>query len=66
MNLRQKRIDEHCQSLKLEGLMPALMTDGYVPYDDIANRYGLMHLGCWAHTRRYLIEAEEALKGRAR
>ncbi|MDB0573789.1 IS66 family transposase [Ralstonia solanacearum] len=39
----------------------ALMTDGYAPYDDIANRYELVHLGCWAHARRYLIEAEEAL-----
>ncbi|MHA6868719.1 IS66 family transposase, partial [Ralstonia pseudosolanacearum] len=39
----------------------ALMTDGYAPYDDIANRYKLVHLGCWAHARRYLIEAEEAL-----
>ncbi len=39
----------------------ALMTDGYAPYDDIAHRYELVHLGCWAHARRYLIEAEEAL-----
>ncbi|KVL13664.1 hypothetical protein WS95_03895 [Burkholderia sp. MSMB1826] len=37
------------------------MTDDYAPYDDIANRYELVHLGCWAHARRYLIDAEEAL-----
>lgn len=39
----------------------ALMTDGYAPYDAVAERYGLVHLGCWAHARRYLIEADEAL-----
>jgi hypothetical protein len=39
----------------------ALMTDGYAPYDAIAQRYELVHLGCWAHARRYLIEAEQAL-----
>ncbi|MDH2240286.1 IS66 family transposase [Pigmentiphaga sp. GD03639] len=39
----------------------ALMTDGYAPYDAVAERYGLVHLGCWAHARRYLIEAQEAL-----
>jgi transposase len=39
----------------------ALMTDGYAPYDAVANTYGLVHLGCWAHARRYLIEAEEVL-----
>ncbi|MDN3370313.1 IS66 family transposase [Ralstonia pseudosolanacearum] len=39
----------------------ALMTDGYAPYDEVANTYQLAHLGCWAHARRYLIEAEDAL-----
>jgi transposase len=38
-----------------------LMTDGYAPYDAVAERYGLVHLGCWAHARRYLVEAEQAL-----
>jgi transposase len=37
----------------------ALMTDGYAPYDAVAERYGLVHLGCWAHARRYLVEAEQ-------
>lgn len=37
------------------------MTDGYAPYDDISSHCELVHLGCWAHARRYLIEAEEAL-----
>jgi transposase len=39
----------------------ALMTDGYASYDEIARVNNLIHLGCWAHARRYLIEAEEAL-----
>lgn len=45
------------------GIRPhaVLMTDGYAPYDTIADRYGLVHLGCWAHARRYLIEAQEAV-----
>jgi transposase len=38
-----------------------LMTDGYAPYDNIAATYQLVHLGCWAHARRYLVEAEESL-----
>lgn len=45
------------------GIRPgaALMTDGYAPYDAVADRYELVHLGCWSHARRYLVEAEEAL-----
>ena len=38
-----------------------LMTDGYEPYNEVARVYGLVHLGCWAHARRYLIEAEQAI-----
>ncbi|MGA8146851.1 MAG: IS66 family transposase [Gallionellaceae bacterium] len=39
----------------------ALMTDGYEVYNGIARTHGLMHLGCWAHCRRYFVEAEAAL-----
>ena len=39
----------------------ALMTDGYEPYNEVARGHGLVHLGCWAHARRYLIEAEQAI-----
>ncbi len=39
----------------------ALMTDGYEVYNGIARAQGLVHLGCWAHCRRYFIEAEAAL-----
>jgi transposase len=43
-----------------------LMTDGYEPYNDIAQRYDLVHLGCWAHLRRYFIKAEENVPKAAR
>jgi hypothetical protein len=38
-----------------------LMTDGYQPYNAIATANELVHLGCWAHCRRYFVEAEAAL-----
>lgn len=37
------------------------MTDGYAPYNAIADANGLVHLGCWVHARRYFVEAEEVL-----
>ena len=45
------------------GIQPGtvLMTDGYAPYDEVARTYDLVHLGCWAHARRYLIDAEQAI-----
>ena len=36
----------------------ALMSDGYEVYGGIAEANGLTHLGCWAHCRRYFVEAE--------
>lgn len=38
-----------------------LMTDGYEPYDAIAREHELVHLGCWAHCRRYVNDALQAL-----
>lgn len=38
-----------------------LMTDGYEPYNAIAKAHKLVHLGCWAHCRRYFHEALKAL-----
>jgi transposase len=38
-----------------------LMSDGYEPYNAVAQEYGLVHLGCWAHARRYFLEALQAL-----
>lgn len=50
------------------GMAPggALMTDGYEACTAIAAAHGLVHLGCWAHCRRYFIRAEEALPKQAR
>ncbi|MDE1010108.1 MAG: transposase, partial [Paraburkholderia fungorum] len=39
---------------------------GYQPYNTIADANGLVHLGCWAHCRRYFVEAEAALPKEAR
>jgi transposase len=44
----------------------ALMTDGYAPYDAIAQRYGLVHLACWTHARRGFVKAEDAVPKAAR
>jgi transposase len=44
----------------------ALMTDGYEVYNGIARTHALVHLGCWAHCRRYFVEAEAALPKAAR
>jgi len=46
-----------------EGMRPGgvLMSDGYEPYTAIAEQHRLVHLGCWAHCRRYFHEALQAL-----
>jgi hypothetical protein len=38
-----------------------LMTDGYEPYNAVATEHQLVHLGCWAHCRRYFNDALQAL-----
>lgn len=38
-----------------------LMSDGYKPYEAIAQEHRLVHLGCWAHARRGFHEALQAL-----
>ena len=50
------------------GIRPgaALMSDGYEVYNGIAQAHGLVHLGCWAHARRYFVEAEAVLPKSAR
>ncbi len=52
----------HAQPL-YEGIKPgvALMSDGYEVYNSITTARGLIHLGCWAHARRYFVEAEAAI-----
>lgn len=43
-----------------------LMSDGYEVYNTLAATHGLVHLGCWAHARRYFVEAEATLPKQAR
>ncbi|RXV64448.1 IS66 family transposase [Burkholderia stabilis] len=43
-----------------------MMTDGYEPYNDIAQRHRLVHLGCWVHVRRYFVKAEDNVPKAAR
>jgi transposase len=45
------------------GIRPkaVLMTDGYDVYDSVAAEHDLVHLGCWAHCRRYFNDALQAL-----
>lgn len=38
-----------------------LMTDGYEPYNYVAKTNKLVHLACWAHCRRYVNDALQAL-----
>lgn len=37
-----------------------LLSDGYSAYAQYANKTGLTHAQCWAHTRRKLFEAQDA------
>jgi transposase len=45
------------------GMRPGgvLMSDGYEPYEAVARQHSLVHLGCWAHCRRYFHDALQAL-----
>lgn len=43
------------------GARGALMSDGYDVYAKVAAVNAMVHLGCLAHARRYLVEAEAAL-----
>ena len=43
-----------------------LMSDGYEVYEQIAQAQRLTHLACWAHCRRYWMDALQALPKAAR
>jgi transposase len=53
----------HSARTLYEGMRPGgvLMSDGYEPYVSIAEQHRLVHLGCWAHCRRYFNDALQAL-----
>ncbi len=44
----------------LDGFAGTLMTDGYKPYREVAKGNDLIHLCCWAHSRRKFIDAQKA------
>ena len=43
-----------------------LMSDGYEVYNKIAQANQLVHIGCWAHCRRYFNDALQALPKNSR
>ena len=45
----------------LQGAYGTIQSDGYGAYDQVAQRYGLVHCGCLAHARRRFFEAIKAL-----
>ena len=45
----------------LEGWRGYLMTDGYEAYNATVGSQEIVHLGCWAHARRYFVDAIKAM-----
>jgi len=45
----------------LEGAHGIIQSDGHHAYDQVAEKYGLIHCGCIAHARRKFFEAIKAL-----
>ncbi len=41
-----------------------LQTDGYVGYEEIGKQPGIIHVGCWAHARRFFHKASKITKKR--
>lgn len=46
----------------LEGFRGYLQTDGYDGYNYAASREGIIHVGCFAHARRYFFDASKLNK----
>lgn len=44
----------------------ALMVDGYSGYQPVCDNEGIKRLGCWAHARRYFIDAQKAQNNKAK
>lgn len=53
---RAEHIEQALGLTHAEGAV--LLSDGYSAYAHYANKTGLTHAQCWAHTRRALIEAQ--------
>ena len=62
---RMSREHAHAQEL-LRGYAGLLQSDGYGAYASVArDNPGVVHLGCWAHARRYFTKALEESPVRA-
>ena len=48
----------------LEGFQGYAQTDGYGGYTEVGQSPGIVHVGCWAHARRKLVEAIDGNGGR--
>jgi transposase len=48
----------------LEGFSGYAQTDGYGGYTEVGQSPGVVHVGCWAHARRKLVEAIDGNGGR--
>jgi transposase len=58
----ESRAGKHARDF-LEGYSGYLQTDGYEGYDyAIKDKPGIIHVGCYAHARRYFFEASIGLK----
>jgi transposase len=55
---RAEHIEQALGLTHAEGAV--LLSDGYGAYTQYANKTGLTHAQCWAHTRRKLFEAQDA------
>ena len=55
---RAEHIEQALGLTHAEGAV--LLSDGYSAYAHYANKTGLTHAQCWAHTRRKLFEAQDA------
>jgi transposase len=44
----------------LDGYQGVVQTDGYVGYDFLDHKKEITHIGCWAHARRYFVDAQKA------
>ena len=61
-NYRPTRAAYHAKDL-LAGYSGYLQTDGYEAYDKaVRDLPGIVHVGCFAHARRYFFEASKASK----
>ncbi len=48
----------------LEGFEGYFQSDGYGGYTEVGQSPGIVHVGCWAHARRKLVEAIDGNGGR--